>query len=314
MKPSIDMLLEKDLKINTSFNLNQVLIAMELGSTDKVMLKYLDLLFTQVPIKSAHFIHVLPKFDLFSSMYKKDSQALISNIEVNGEIIKQMKANIERLMAGKKTVRKEVDVKEGNPLEELLKTATSHYADLVVIGQNSAATQHGILAKNLVRKINCNALVVPDKAKNQLKKILVPVDFSKKSAKALQTAIALSDRLKAPVEITCLNVYEMPDASLYRIQKNREQFKRMLEEDRLGAFQEFITTYAADHKQNIRTKLLEKDMPGIAPYLLDFANTSDIDLIVIGAKGHSKVERLVLGSVTEKLMGINENIPTLIVK
>ena len=314
MRSSSDVLPAEDKKVIPPFSVNQALIAMELGPTDEAMLEYVDFFTNLVPAKAAYFLHVLPQFDLFYAMYEKEAQSLISNFEINEDTLARMEANIKGLMAEKKTVFVEVDVRDGDPLEELLKNAKAIKADLAVIGQSSATNRHGILAKNLVRKIACNALVIPDKARKQLQKILVPIDFSENSAKALQAAVALTKRLKNPVEIICLNVYEMPNVSVYRIQKTRDQFKRMMEEDRLAAFEAFIDSYAPEAKDYISTKLLEKDLPGIAHYLLDFAKTNDIDFITIGAKGHSKVERLLLGSVTEKLMSLNNSIPSLIVK
>lgn len=314
MKSSSDVLPIEEKKVIPPFAINQALIALELGPTDEAMLDYLEFFIDRVPAKAIYFLHVLPKFDLFYAMYEKEAQSLISNFELNDDVIARMKARVKALMAKKKNVFLEVDVREGDPLEELIKNAETAKADLIVIGQSSVTNRHGILAKNLVRKIKCNALIVPDKARKKLKKILVPIDFSSNSAKALQAAVALAKRVENPVEITCLNVYEMPNVSVYRIQKTRDQFKRMIKEDRLAAFQAFIDNYAVEAKSTIKTQLIEKDLPGVAPYVLDFAEDQGIDLIVIGAKGHSNVERLLLGSVTEKLMSLNEGIPSLIVK
>ena len=47
---------------------------------------------------------------------------------------------------------------------------------------------------------------------------------------------------------------------------------------------------------------------------MDYAYDKKADLIVMGAKGHSQVELLLMGSVTEKVLAVNESIPTLVVK
>lgn len=314
MKSSTDAMTEEKSRAVSPFRVNQALIAMELGPTDEAMLEYVDFFTDQIPVKAAYFLHVLPKFDLFYAMYEKEAQSLISNFEINEDVLTRMEANIKELLADKQTVFVEVDVRDGDPLEELIKNAESIDADLAIIGQSSSTNRHGILAKNLVRKIDCNALIIPDKSRKQIFKILVPIDFSENATKALQTAVALSEQLDNKVEIVCLNVYEMPNVSVYRIQKTRDQFKRMLEEDRLAAFEAFIDTHAAAAKDHITTELIEKDLPGVASYLLEYVEANDIDFITIGAKGHSKVERLLLGSVTEKLMSLNDSIPCLIVK
>ena len=184
----------------------------------------------------------------------------------------------------------------------------------MVIGQKSGASQHGILAKNLARRLDSNALVIPDLAQSRIRTILVPVDFSGNSARALRAVVAINRRLDKPARIVALNVYEMPNFSVYRIQKTRQQLKRMIEADRQEAFTHFLRTFVGEDHEMIETALTEREAPGIAHYLIDFARENQVDFIVMGAKGHSKVELLLLGSVTEKILNDNESIPTLVVK
>jgi nucleotide-binding universal stress UspA family protein len=69
-----------------------------------------------------------------------------------------------------------------------------------------------------------------------------------------------------------------------------------------------------EYRDNLDIKLMMQKEPGVAQYILDAVDEANSDLVVMGAKGHSKVELLLLGSVTEKLLALNEHIPTLIVK
>ena len=297
-----------------ALKVQQALIALELGASDDVVLGYLDFFTKHIPFRAAFFLHILPKFDLLNAAMEQSADSIISNVELNQEIIKQMDGEIRSRIGKNKTMRVDFDVREGNPLEELLKETEDSSADLVVIGQKTGVSQHGILAKNLARKVACNALVVPDLARPHIRKILVPIDFSGHSARALRMAVAINKQLPEPAEITCLNVYDMPNLSVYRIQKTRDQLKRMIETDRKEAFNSFLSTFLGNEKENIKTELIEREMPGIAHYLLRYARENTTDFIVMGAKGHSKVELLLLGSVTEKLLNDNERIPTLIVK
>ena len=88
----------------------------------------------------------------------------------------------------------------------------------------------------------------------------------------------------------------------------------MVEEDRMAAFDAFIATHLSEGEDNIEQQLVEKDRPGIAHYVMDYAKEQDVDFIVMGARGHSKVELLLLGSVTESVLAGNKHIPTLVVK
>ena len=296
------------------FTIRQAIVALELGSTDEAILDYLDFFTSQAPMGAAYFLHVVPKFDLFNKMYEREVQGLISNYELNEDVIARMEGKIRDRLTKKNTVHIEFDVREGDPLEELLKDAEDVGADLAIIGQKSSSDKHGILARNLARKVRCNALIIPEQAKPQLKKILVPVDFSENSVKALQTALAINRQLEEQAIVVALNVYDMPNMSVYRVQKSREQLKKMLEEDRREAFRAFLRTHAPEEADAIETVLIERIDPGIPSYITDYGRSADIDLIVMGAKGHSKVELLLLGSITEKVLTVNEQIPILVVK
>ena len=127
-------------------------------------------------------------------------------------------------------------------------------------------------------------------------------------------AIGIAKQLITPAQVVCLNVYEMPNFASFNISKTREQFRVMIEEDRMEALDAFLYSYAPEDKERIQKVLLQREMPWVPHYIMEYANNKNIDFIVMGAKGHSKVELLFIGSVTEKLLMLNDSIPTLIVK
>ncbi len=296
------------------FQIRQGMLALELGSTDNKTLEYLDFLTGQVPTGAIYFLHVLPRFDVLNSMLGREAEGMISNYEINDEVVTKMDREIRARMSTHEGMHVEFDVKEGSPLEQLLEDAKDVNADLVIIGQKSGVSRHGILAKNLARRAPGNTLIVPDRSKVQLKRILVPIDFSPHSINAMRNALALNESLETPAEIVAVNIYEMPNLSVYKIQRTRAQFEKMLRKDHEEAFEAFLNTHFPDQKEQIRIELIMQEAPGIAQYLMEFATAEEADMIVMGAKGHSKVELLLLGSVTEKLLAINEYIPTLVVK
>jgi len=305
----------KDMPQVKPFEVNQAMVALELGNTDDAILHYLNFLTQKIPTQALYFLHVLPEINLYNTLYEEEARTVFGNdYELDRDVIERMELSIKGKIAAEKDLFIEFDVKEGNPLEQLLQDADEVKADLVVIGQKTTPGSHGILAKKLARQVSCNALVIPDQARRNITSILVPIDFSPNSAEALKTAVAINKQLPEPAEIVVLNVYEVPDLSVYKIGKTREQLHAMLEEDRTAALQAFIRRFVPEAEDSIRKELIPKDMPGVANYLMDFALENDTDFIVMGAKGHSKVELLLLGSVTEKMLTLNKSIATLIVK
>lgn len=293
------------------FEVKQAMVALGLEASDDYILDYVEFFARRIPTSAAYFLHVLPKFDLFNAIYEKETQSLVSNYELNEDVIAQMRNKIKDRVSN---LRFGFDVREGDPLEQLLKSGDELNIDLAVIGQKSGVSHHGILAKNLARKVKCNALVIPDQAEPRISTILVPVDFSLNSIKAVQTALAIKERLGKETRIVCLNVYEMPNLSMYRVDRTKKKFKKLVEADRKDSFLDFIKTHVPESVDDVEVAVVEKDMQGVARRILDYAGENEVDFVVMGAKGHSKVELLLLGSVTEKMLSINEKIPTLIVK
>lgn len=292
----------------------QAIVALELGKTDEPMLDFFQYFAKEIPVGAAYFVHVLPRVELYNPLQEAEPRWPSEDYELNDEITQRMEWKVKDRFPPKGNLFVEFDMREGDPLEEILKDAEDVKADLVVIGQRTDSEVHGILARNLVRKIQGNALIVPDRVKPPITRILIPVDFSANSIRALQVAVAMNKRLDQPAELICLNVYEMPDMSIYRTGKTREQLQKMIETDRMSAFKAFIHTYAPEWEDQIRTVLVEKDLPGVARFILEYAEENGVNFIATGARGHSKVDLLLMGSVTEKLMSINESIPVLVVK
>ena len=295
------------------YRVREMMVALKLASTDQVILDYLDFFSAKIPVRAVYFEHVLPLVDLYSPNPGEDAD-LLSHYELNMEAIEAMREELAAHPISERVEHFGFEVQKGNPLEELLKNAAEVMTDLLVIGQKAGVHAHGILARNLVRKVTTHALVIPEKTQPGLSRILVPIDFSKYSIRALRMALSIKEAVQDEVTIEAVHVYEMPNLSIHKLPKSFAQFKAMVEADRQEAFGYFMDTYFANHREAVTLRLIEQDGPGIARFIRAYADDNATDLIIMGAKGHSQVERLLLGSVTEKLCATNEHIPLMIVK
>lgn len=295
------------------FEINQAVVGLGLEKSDEAVLSYLNFLGGKVPIQRASFIHVLPKVDIFNAFYESESEGIISNFELDQDVAKRLERDIRHRL-GQSVANITCSVQEGDPLEALLLAADQTHADLVVIGQHPEEGPHGILARNLARKVHCAALFVPHQSPEKLERIIVPVDFSDHSVKALQAAVSLAYRFGNKVEIEAVNVYELPNISAYRINKTREELKEVILEGREQAFKVFLDSHLGPDAEKIKTTLIEREWDSVANYLLHYAENANADLLIMGAKGHSRVELLLMGSVTENLLTDNERTPVLVVK
>ncbi|MEZ5043016.1 MAG: universal stress protein [Saprospiraceae bacterium] len=306
MKDPIAVKAPSDIK---AFEVKQAVIGLELGQTDDNVLAYAQYFTKHIPTSAACFVHVIPAPQLLEAFYENIAGRFDIKASIHANLLKKISPLFKDV-----NVTKEYEVKEGNPLKELVDAAEEKAADLVIIGQKSNAQKHGILAKNLARAAAGNALVVPEKAVVNISKILVPIDFSPNSVKAFQTALAINQQLKEKATIVCLNVFDLPNFSAYDVGRSPAQFKTWIIDSRKEAFAHFLNTYAPDNQNNISTVLIEREGPGLAHYIMDYAQKEHFDLMVMGAKGHSTIERLLMGSVTEKILSMNEFMATLVVK
>ena len=127
-------------------------------------------------------------------------------------------------------------------------------------------------------------------------KILVPVDGSENSHRALDTALFLSEKLGA--KVTAIHVME--DVPVLHIQSEkllREMLDAYKKENQLILSKS--SEIATKKGLNINTKLLQGN-PGST--ILAFCEKEKFDIIIMGSRGMGKFRELVLGSVSSKVL------------
>ncbi|MEO1437600.1 MAG: universal stress protein, partial [Bacteroidota bacterium] len=278
------------------------------------VLEYLDFWSAKFPIREILAVHVVPGFNFLRAIPDLNLMAMEVGIDLTDQLLGSMKKKCFGYFENENDAKMDYKVLEGNPLEVILKIAEESKSELLVLGKKPFNQGQGILAKNLIRKAVANALIVPEQAKETINRILVPVDFSETSAKALEEAIEMASKLPERPVIDLVYIFDSPDLSNYKVQIPPDVYHGMLTTYVKEAMDNFVKKYRGDWKGSINTRILEKERPGIAQYIYQEALENGNDLIIIGAKGHSTVERLFLGSVTEKLLHINDSIPVLVIK
>lgn len=140
--------------------------------------------------------------------------------------------------------------------------------------------------------------------KNQIKKILVPMDGSKTSFVALDEAIEIARATHASIlglnVISFLPAEFMPAVSPYKIYQKKDA-GLFLERAKLRAAKKGILfTYAIVYGSPVEQ-------------ILGMAKKKKIDLIAIGSRGKGRVKELFLGSVSNAVLHKSQ-IPILLVK
>lgn len=143
------------------------------------------------------------------------------------------------------------------------------------------------------------------------RKILVPVDFSEASRKALDQALALGKVCEAQVDL--LHVWEPPRYLSPDVMLSVPGWSAIsLEEFSLREARKAVQVFLeqAGHPKLALTTRIDSGTPG--PTILRIAKEG-YDLVVMGTHGHSRLQRLFLGSVAQRVVA-ESPVPVLTVR
>lgn len=133
----------------------------------------------------------------------------------------------------------------------------------------------------------------------EIELIVCPIDFSEFSIRAYQYALSLAEHYRAKlVAHHIVELWRYPYAEYVAAQGNYAEFCRALREGGREKLQEFVKNHTHDQ---IEPELAVHE--GTAPdSILSFAQERKTDLIVMGTHGRRGYDRMVLGSVTNRVM------------
>ncbi len=140
-----------------------------------------------------------------------------------------------------------------------------------------------------------------------MKKILVPIDFSKNSEAALKTAALLAEKNDAklyPLHMLDVHLASLNESETY-IQEKVAFFYKMAEK-RIKTFLE------KPYLENVEVVPIIKNFK-VFSEISDIAKELEIDLIVMGSHGASGLKEFFIGSNTEKVVRY-ATIPVLVIK
>ncbi len=142
----------------------------------------------------------------------------------------------------------------------------------------------------------------------KIKKILCAVDLSDHSPVVAEYAIMLAKAFDAEVVV----LYAAPSLSQYvGFHVPPSSIENFVGEIVTGA-EKSMETFVAEHFQGV--KAVGKIISGYAAQeIINYANTNDVDVIIMGTHGRTGIDRILFGSVAEKVIKTSE-IPVLTVR
>jgi len=274
--------------------------ALDLNPLDERLLSFTKYIGTLLKAKKVYGVHIIPAV-LISDVIKVEAGHYLRPV---APAVGKIEKEVERLTKkwiGDTDMDYSTKVIEGIPHPELLKLTEAYHADLLILGKRKNPVHGRITTKKIARKVDCDLLIVPEDSFALVEKIVVPIDFSASSGRALERAIALSEQLNLQKKIECVHVLDVPGIKHTASKIYESPGFTGLPDSIVKKLEEFKETYCPDNDE-IKFSFIGIQSNSIASTLHDFAKRKNADLLVMGAKGHSIGERILFGSVAEAMV------------
>ncbi len=136
-----------------------------------------------------------------------------------------------------------------------------------------------------------------------IKTVVTPIDFSDNSGLVVQSAAYMAGTFKAALHVIFI-VQNFEDYSGFFVpQMNVPN----IEHELFAGAEEQMDKFCAEHKSFIEnagvSEVVHKTLVGdVSEKIVDYASESDSDLIVMGTHGYKGLERIMFGSVADKVV------------
>ena len=132
----------------------------------------------------------------------------------------------------------------------------------------------------------------------EFKRILCPVDFSEVSLHACDYAYSLARHYEA--KLVLQHIVE-PISATYPYYYAPEQVNLLYSDLAAQVENDLRELVWKQHMESIHPEIVAHQGP-VAQSILEFAGARQVDLIVMGTHGRSGLDRLLIGSITEKVL------------
>lgn len=189
----------------------------------------------------------------------------------------------------------------GNMFDQIISMSENENVNLVLITNEPEHSESSynidFLAEKLIRKSQKPVWVVKEGSKGFPEKIMCSVDYSDASERALKNAIKIARAFGKKLFI--VNVLE-PLESKYspRFEIDFREENEKLKKQNEDRFSEFIEKFRLSNLEYETHILSGKPHEEIK----NFIDNNEIDLLFMGATGKKFIQRIMLGSITEKVI------------
>ncbi len=286
---------------------SKAMIGLDLTEMDDILIRKTIIFIEFLGIDKCYFVHV-----------SKDLSVPKEILDAHPELMAPGDEAIEAVITDKlrqfnfpSSIDVEVFAEEGNhPLDTMLRWARIKNVDLIIMGRKETLKGSGSLAKDVANKAPCSILLLQEKRPPGLpKKIMIPSDFSEHTHLIYEFGERISEELEA--QLIPVHIYNVPNG-YSKTGKSFEEFSAIMKENAHRDYRKFVGKH--NHSELACQFVLKEDNENEGEILLKKAKELDVDMILLGSRGKTKSAAILLGSVAEKLVSVNNILPMLIFK
>lgn len=223
------------------------------------------------------------------------SQVSLGQLQYAAEVVSEIDKAARQACETAKTsaeaagVNCETIVREGEePYIHIVEAAEKLHADAIIVGRRGRRGLMKLLMGSVTHLVighaPCNVFVVPRTGKLKAQRLLVATDGSPDSEKAALQAISLAKLSKGSIVI-CSVVHDVTTDESAK--NNVDKIKQIANYEQVEA--EALVRQGSAYQE-----------------IISAAQEYNADLIVMGTHGHTGLKKLLMGSVTERVIGMSD--------
>jgi len=175
------------------------------------------------------------------------------------------------------------------PYQEIVDTAEEQQVDLIIMGRHGKKNMMRLLVgastAQVIGDAHCSVLVTPRTTKIEGKNILLAVDGSPYGDRATTAAINLAKRLNAPITLISVIHSEHKESRRREAETVIDRTNKLMQAEGIRVESQIVTGRYAES-------------------IVETAENVGCDLIIVGSHGRTGLKKLLLGSVSERVIGL----------
>ncbi len=290
------------------FKFDNILICLDLTEMDESLINYANFVTETFKPKKITFIHVMDIYEIPEEL----SEAMdVSNKQLDKIIYEEIEEKVESTFKYKEKVNTEVVLESGITTEKIVQYATKNKTDLAIMGKKIGYMGKGSVARKVIGLFPSSVLLISETSTHSIEKIMVRTNFANPSFIAYKMAEEIKKYTKASTEFH--HVYKLPyNYFPHQDIKAEKKLEKKLEPYINKKYNAFLKKFELDSNIPINFSI---DLKGDeAQVMYNYAIKHRFDMVITGTRLKSKLANVIMDSTSEKLAGVEKNIPILIVK